>query len=338
MSKAGRQVGRPVGFLHRRAARQRQRFFEGGARGLGLAGVAQHHAVHIEQVDARSGRGVGAQRGQAQRHAGGSLVVLATGVEHGGAQFVHIGVLLRRLRQGGQAVDGGSQRRVAGDRAQRQHDRVRRGVGRIPLAGAAAQVGQLAPQARRFGRVQRLGGGLGRALQRRGGAFGLARRQPVRRQRGRCHLALAFKMGRDFAVQVARNGRWHRGQRGLEEQVVHEGLVAQHLRGFELGPGVGQAQRRLTQHARGQTGAEILACHGGAARQRQRRRRQLRQPALDQPCHRQRARQGLLVGQAGQALLDPGLLECFEDEQRVAAGAPPQPRRQRRAIDARQAE
>lgn len=88
--------------------------------------------------------------------------------------------------------------------------------------------------------------------------------------------------GRDLGVQLARHGGRHRCERALVDQVVRERAVAQHLCGFEFGPGVGEVERAHAEHTRRELDAEVGCRHRGAARKLHRRLRQAADAPLDQ--------------------------------------------------------
>ena len=146
---------------------------------------------------------------------------------------------------------------------------------------------------------------------------------------------------RHLCVRVLGHRGGYAAVHGVGHQVVRKLVAPQHLGGFEFGDGVGQPHGRHLQHVLGQWHAKVHAgdrCH---ARQGQCTGRQLRHAAFDQARHRNRPRQGQcrargLKGLATQMAFDPGLLERFQHEQRVAAGALAQPGGQRSTADARQ--
>jgi len=184
---------------------------------------------------------------------------------HGGAMGVGAGQCV-------QARDGGFDGHARGLGAQRVGRGQRCIKGGFGLAGGGVHVGQLAPQPRRFNHVVGPRCGVCGLAQVRRGTFGLAGREPVTAQGGGGHAGAVFQLQRHFGMQVAGNGCGHRSQGGFVDQVVGKGLVAQHARGFQFGPGAGQGQGVGLQHMGGQPGVELGAGHGRASGQRQRGR------------------------------------------------------------------
>jgi hypothetical protein len=101
-------------------------------------------------------------------------------------------------------------------------------------------------------------------------------------------------------------------------------------------PGVGQRQHRHLQHAAGQRRVEVRAGQRGHPGQRQRGRRELAQPPLDQRRDVGRARQprAVAVPACRTAVVPDQRLQRLEREHRVAAGGLPEFHRQRVGIQA----
>ena len=133
----------------------------------------------------------------------------------------------------------------------------------------------------------------------------------------------------DAAVEQLADRRRDGAQCDVAHQVVREPVAGQHVRPFQLGPGVDEIERMRLQHVRRQRGAEIHARQCRHAGEPQRRRAQLRQPALDQGAHGRRGRhsRALAIG-----LRQVGA-ERFQDEVRIAAGVAGEGSGQDRCVD-----
>ena len=140
--------------------------------------------------------------------------------------------------------------------------------------------------------------------------------------------ARAARCSGDPPVQQLGDRQRHRGARGLEDQVVGEGAVAQHLRRLELAPGLGDVERMRLEHRHRELGAELRAGQRGDAGQAQRLARQLAEPALDQRADRHRLRQAAAALDRRRAAREHQVLQRLEREHRIAAGVAQQRRRQ----------
>ena len=132
----------------------------------------------------------------------------------------------------------------------------------------------------------------------------------------------------DPPVQQLGDRQRHRGARGLEDQVVGEAAVAQHLRRLQLAPGLGDVERMRLEHRDRELGAELRAGQRGDASQAQRLARQLAEPALDQCADRHRLRQAAAALDRRRAAREHQVLQRLEREHRIAAGMAQQRRRQ----------
>ena len=122
-------------------------------------------------------------------------------------------------------------------------------------------------------------------------------------------------------MQVAGDQHWQALQHGVVDQVVREGVAAQHVLAFQFGPGVGQFQRAARQQCFGQRNTKVHTRDGGHTRQLQRRWRQARQLLADQLRQRFRVRQARRVTATLQRPFAPCQLQCFQRKERVAARA-----------------
>ena len=164
------------------------------------------------------------------------------------------------------------------------------------------------------------------------GALAQARRLPVGGDAAGFAASL-LKPGRYLTMRMARQHGGDAGQHRFMHQVVRKGRAAQHLAALQLGPGVGHGERRLLQHHLGQADREINPGDGRHARQLQRRRAERGQRRIDQLADVARARQHPIRQRMA---FGPGQLQGLQREQRIAAAACMQQRRQQRAADAGQ--
>ena len=93
----------------------------------------------------------------------------------------------------------------------------------------------------------------------------------MRRDAGR-RVATCLQEAGDRAVCVRRDRRRDTGERGFEHEVVGEREVAQHLRRFELLPGVGEGERARRENVLGELDREVDASDRRHPRQRERLR------------------------------------------------------------------
>ena len=177
--------------------------------------------------------------------------------------------------------------------------------------------------------AQRVGGG---RLEGRGRRGPFLRVAPVRGDaRGR--LAGRLQEGGDGAVQRLRDGLGHRAEHDFVEQVVGEAAVADHVRGFELAPGVGELDDRAAGNVRGQLDAEVETCDRGHPREGERPGAQQLEAAGDQRADVVRRGQGF--GRRVEELRAAGdqRAQGLQHEQRVAAGVAPQRLRPARSVE-----
>ena len=296
------------------------------------AALGQAHRMQPRRLETRP-RLVETARQRTGLHGGGHPRGVVAGHQRGHrARGQGRGALAVAARLGQQGVDHLLRQRHALHDDQRLQA-VAAGVERtFGVAGAVETQARLLPvfdlQAALRGRL-RLARGLHVGF---GGERPFVRAGPVRRDVRRLRLPRQQR-GRDAPVQQPRDRRRHRSARGLADEVVREGAVADHLRRFEFTPGLGDVQRVRIQHRGGQLGAEAGAGQGRHARQLQRCRRQLRQAALDQCADGARLRQAV-AGRGGAA--EQHVLQGLEREHRVAAGVPQQRRGQAPGVDGRQ--
>jgi hypothetical protein len=116
------------------------------------------------------------------------------------------------------------------------------------------------------------------------------RARPVRRDRGRRSTRGLQPLG-DAPVQGTRDRLGHRCSHRLEDEVVRERAVADHVRRLELAPGLGEVEHVQVQHRAGQLGRELAAEQRGGTRELERRRREAREAAFDQRPDGRRLRQ-----------------------------------------------
>ena len=204
--------------------------------------------------------------------------------------------------------------------------------GRAALAMVLQDAGALLGQLRRFAQAPQLGGLGAGARQPGSGLQGLPGGQPMPGHP--CGLALVLgQQGGHLGLQRLGDRLGQRFTRGLGDQVVGKAFALEHLRGLQLGPGIGQGQRVLVQQLGHPRGRAVLPQHRHAAHHLPGGRAQPCQAQLDQALHGGGQRPGCRRrGWVGQGL------ERLQHEQRVAAGVAVQGAGVRRAGPGRRAD
>ena len=301
------------------------------------AGLRQADRVQTRRVEAGPGRIESArERGRLDRRRDADRVI--GGHERGGG----LG------RQRGGALLGGF-----GRRQQRVDDAVRMGdavhddqrvdalAARVErergCVGAVEGVAGAAPALDFVRALRRFAGAPCRAGVGVAGRSPFGRARPVRRDAVRQRLVRDQVQG-DAPMQQLGDRPRHRLAGRLEDQVVRERAVADHLRRLELAPGLGEVERVALEHRRSELGSEVGAGERSDAREAQRVARQLAEAPLDQrpDAHRLRQRRDL-CRRAGVTREDQ-VLQRLEREHRIAAGVLQQRRRQVRDVELGQAE